>query len=452
MKKSGTAKIVLLLFMIFAPVFSRTVFSAGLGLEDIREAAVLASPEIKKLETVKQNQALAKMAYYFKYIPSLSASASAAYSPFPHTQASALDSLDAGAAFSINGKINIFDGGKSKAERASLSLEDSALDAQTQARLFAVLEEADNRYFNCLEAEAAIKTAELQAEISSLALETAEIRRAGGILSPSDYYLALSNKSAADSSLAAAQTALALARRRLEQFTGNAGTVDLLPLDFENYEELLTAISRWTIEDISGRFLKLKEVLASRSPALKSAYIALKQAENEYNLTKSAFLPSLNLSASFNLNYDFTGSPPAGPLSSNASLSLSGTIPLDYWNLINGEQRQKNSLENSRIDYENTLAGFDIDLQSQLFTLAGNAQTLVANRLQAEYSALLLEQQRELFRLSSVSMTSFLDAASRSLSGETQKTRAEFSFLRSLSALKTLGAFGDEELLRLLKE
>jgi hypothetical protein len=87
-----------------------------------------------------------------------------------------------------------------------------------------------------------------------------------------------------------------------------------------------------------------------------------------------------------------------------------------------------------------------------LFTLAGNARALISSRRQAEYSALLLEQQRELFRLSGASMTSFLDASSRSLSSETQKTKAEFSFLRSLSALKSLGAFSEEELFNLLED
>ncbi|MDR0668993.1 MAG: TolC family protein [Treponema sp.] len=438
------------LFTGFAALFSQAAFSAELGLEDIRRAAVLASPDMRKLEIDKRNQALAKMAYYFTYIPTLSASASASFSPFEAAKGDALDALDAGARFSISGKISIFDRGKAKNERANLSLNDSVLDVKTQAQFFAILEEADNHYFNCLEAEAAIKTAELQAEISAVALETAEIRRAGGILSPSDYFLALSNKSAADSSLAAARTNRSLALRRLEQLIGSGGTIELLPLDFGNYEELLDRISRWTMEEISDRFLTLKEELASRSPSLKSAYITLQQAENRYNLTKSAFLPSLDLSASFNLDYNIIARPPADPLSYGASVTLSGTIPLDYWNLINSEQQQRNSLENSRIDYQDTLAAFDINLQSQLFTLAGNAQTLIANRRQAEYSALLLEQQQELFRLSSASMTTFLDAASRSLSSETQKTRAEFSFLRSLSALKSLGAFGDEELLSLL--
>ncbi|MDR3173364.1 MAG: hypothetical protein LBU19_10450, partial [Treponema sp.] len=65
---------------------------------------------------------------------------------------------------------------------------------------------------------------------------------------------------------------------------------------------------------------------------------------------------------------------------------------------------------------------------------------------------LLLEQQQELFHLSSTSMTSFLDASSRSQSSEIQKTRAEFSFLRSLSALKSQGAFSEEELFKLLGE
>jgi outer membrane protein TolC len=445
-------KAVILLFMVSAAAFSPAVLFAELTLEQVRRAAVAASPALKKLEGTKQNQALAKMAYYFKYIPSLSASASASYPLLENARLSAAERLNAGAGFSIMENISLFDGGKSKIDRANLALDESLLDADTQARLFAVLEEADNQYFSCLEAEASIRTAELQAEISSLALETAEIRQTGGILSPSDYFLALANKSAADSSLAAALTSLSLARYKLGQLIGNTETTDLAPLDFGSYEELLNKISLWTAEDISARFLRLKESLASHSPSLKSAYINLMRAENNYTLAKGSFYPTLDFSAALNLNYDFNARSSTDPFSYGASVTLSGKIPLDYWTIANNAERQRNSLENSRIDYEDTLAAFDIDLQSRLFTLAGNALTLIANRRQAEYSALLLEQQQELFRLSSTSMATFLDAASRSLSSETQKTRAEFAFLRSLSALKSLGAFGETELFMILGE
>jgi outer membrane protein TolC len=420
------------------------------GLEEVRRAALLASSSLKKLEISKQNQALTKMASYFTYLPSLSAGASASYPLDDASRAGALERLDAAARFSLSESITIFDGGASRIGRENLALEHSSLDAETQARFFAVIEEADNRYFAYLEAEAALRTAELQMEISSLALETAEIRQAGGMLPPGDYFLALADRSAAEGALGAAHTGLFLAKSRLEQFTGIKDIRGLRPVDFKDYEELCTALSRWTVEDIMDRYHGLKTGLASRSPALTSAYLSMKRAENEYALYRRAFSPTLDLSLAFDMNYHITARPPVEPFSYGASVTLGGRIPLDYWVLAANERRQKNSLESSRLDYADTLAAFDIDLQSALFTLAGNARALMASRRQAGYTALLLEQQQELFRLSSLSMASFLDASSRFLSGETQKTTAEYSFLRSLSALKTLGAFEERELLGLL--
>jgi outer membrane protein TolC len=393
------------------------------------------------------------MSYYFKYLPTPAAGASASYPLFEDSPlADPLDRLNAGLRFSLTESIAVFDGGKSRIERSNLALDDSSLDAETAAGLFSVIEEADNRYFNCLEAAAALKTAELQMEINSLALEIAEIRRAGGLLSPGDYYLALSDRAAAESALASAQTGLALAKTRLEQFCGLENIEDLRPINFEDYETLFTGISQWTMEEIEGRYQELKAGLSSRSPSLKSASISLKRAENNYALSKSAFLPSLDLSLAFDLGYNFTARSPAKPLTYGASVTLGGTIPLDYWVLSNKERQQKNSLESSRIDYGEALAAFDIELRSHLFTLAGSARTLISSRRQAEYAALLLEQQQELYRLSGTSMTSFLDASSRSLSGETRKTQAEYAFLRGLSALKSLGAFEEEELFGLLAE
>ncbi|MDR2747861.1 MAG: TolC family protein [Treponema sp.] len=436
---------------VFLFLVSAAAFSAELSLEEIRRAAVISSPTLKKMELSRQNLALAKMADYFKYLPSPSASASASYpllddSPLPEPR----ERLSAGVSLSIRESITVYDGGKSRIDRSNRALEDSSLDAETAAALFAVIEEADNRYFNYQEAAAALETAGLQMEMSSLTLEIAEIRRAGGLLSPGDYYLALSDKAAAEGALAAAQTGFSLAKTRLEQFSGIDSIEGLLPVNFDDYEGLFTGISRWAMEEIEDRYQKLRAGLSSRSPALKSASISLKQAENNYALSKSAFLPSMDLSLSFNLGYNFTARSPAKPLSYGASVTLGGTIPLDYWVLSNNERRQKNILESSRIVYGDALAAFDIELRSQLFTLAGSARALISSRRQAEYSALLLEQQQELFRLSSAPMTTLLDASSRSLSSETQKTKAEFSFLRSLSALKSLGAFDEEELFGLL--
>jgi outer membrane protein TolC len=448
-KTGSYSKTVLLLILLLVPPGAS---SSELTLEDIRKAAAAASPILKKMELSRQNLALSRMADFFKYLPSPRAGLSASYpildSSSPQSQG--IDKLSAAARLSVSESISLYDGGKSRIQRRNMDLEESSMDAETQAKFFALIEDADTRYFACLEAAAVVGTAELQMEISSLALEAAEIRRAGGLLSPSDYYLAMANQSAADSSYAAALTGLALAQRRLEQITGITDVEALAPVDFENYEELLNGISQWTMEEITRRRREIGALLSSRSPSLRSASINLRRAENEYALSKSAFLPSLDLSISFDLGYNFTAKSPAKPLSYGAAATLAGTIPLDYWVLSNNQRRQKNSLENSRIDYGDALAAFDIELESLLFNLAGNSRTLIASRRQAEYSALLLEQQRELFQLSGTSMTSFLDASSRSLSSETAKTRAEFSFLRSLSALKSLGAFEETELLNLL--
>jgi outer membrane protein TolC len=450
-KLNMSRKIVLLLSLVFV---STAVFAEELTLEDIRRASVLSSSALKKLEISKQNQALAKISSYFKYLPSLSAGVSAAY-PFIEssaTQTEALDKLSASARLSISEGITLFDGGKSRIERSNLSLDDSSLDADTAARLFAVIEEADTRYFSYLEAIAAVSAAEMQVEISALALEIAEIRRSSGILSQSDYFLALADNSAADNSLITALTGLSLAKSRLAYSSGLSNLDGLSPLNFDDYEDLLNRVSQWTMEDISVLHEKIKADLGSRSPSLKSAYISLKRAENSYALSKSAFYPTLDLSVSFDLGYTLTDTAPRDPLSYGASVTLSGKIPLDYWVMLNNTHRQKNSLESARIDYEDTLASFDIELQSALFTIAGNARSIISSRQQAAYSALLLEQQQELFRLSSTSMTSFLDAASRAQSSESRKIQAEYTFLRSLSALKAMGAFDDAELLQLLAE
>jgi outer membrane protein TolC len=443
-------KYVTAFFILF---FAAAAFSEELTLEEVRRAAVKTSSVLKKLELSRQNQALTKMAHYFsEYVPVPSASVSAAYPLLAEDPLPPRDRLSAGLSFSIRESVTVYNGGKSRIERSNRALDDLSLDAETEAALFAVIEEADSRYFNYLEEEAALKTAELQMKRNALTLEIAEIRHSGGIISPGDYYLALSEMSAAEGALSGARTGLSLAKARLEQYSGIGSIESLRPVNFEDYEELFTGISRWTMEEIEGRYETIRARLSSRSPALKSAAISLKRAENDYALSKSAFLPSLNLGLSFDLGYSFTAKSPARPLSYGASVSLGGTIPLDYWVLSNNRRRQKNSLESSRADYADALTNFDIELQSRLFTLAGSARALISSRRQAEYSALVLEQQQELFRLSGTSMLSLMDASSRSLSSETQKAAAEFSFLRNISSLKSLGAFDEEELFGLLGE
>jgi outer membrane protein TolC len=168
-------------------------------------------------------------------------------------------------------------------------------------------------------------------------------------------------------------------------------------------------------------------------------------------LAKKDYLPSLSAGISTGINYS-TAEGPAGGLSySGGSISLSGSIPLDYWVIGAAVEKKRIAQTQAALtlrDAENTLA---VEIQTALLDLAGEALSVQSARRADEYAQQNYEYNLELYKLSQASVFVLSDAAALAGDSHTQRLTAEYGLLSGLSKLRSLGAFeSQDEVINLL--
>ena len=104
------------------------------------------------------------------------------------------------------------------------------------------------------------------------------------------------------------------------------------------------------------------------------------------------------------------------------------------------------------LDYENTESSLEQDLQNALLNLFFQAGTVLSSRRSLEYNERLFEYEMERYRLSQSSVSDLTIATTQFINSSNNLHKASYSFLQSLSKLRSLCALDDEEkLLKLLK-
>lgn len=436
--------IIILLLFIASTITAEEVFTRS----RIREAALASSVELKKLNISIADSKLDKINFYFRYLPSLNANVSAAL-PFlePEEQSSeesVLDKLSASAGAGITESITLFDGGKIKIEKELLNLQTASLEYQQIAVIYSILDDADTAFYTCLEAEAALEAAKINLEIAATAETSSTIKYNNGLLSRSDYLRARAEKIAGENSVIEAERALSLAALRLANIAGLKETGTFEKIDFSLYEDFVEKLSLLTNTGIEEIYEKIHGVFLAKNPQQKQASLTLARAEKSLLSSKKNYFPTVSASASVDLSYSLINKGSADPLNYTGRFSLTASIPLDFWVTSNNIKKQKLSLESARLDYQNSLDDFNIEIRSSLYDLTLSARSIIASRASEEYANLRLSTQRELFNLGSASLSELLDASAAYTAQVNSKIKAEFNFYRNLSKIRSLCVMEDE--------
>jgi outer membrane protein TolC len=185
----------------------------------------------------------------------------------------------------------------------------------------------------------------------------------------------------------------------------------------------------------------------ANNPGLLKTSLQLQAAERNVGLAKKDYLPSLSAGISTGINYSSTG----GLSYSGGSISLSGSIPLDYW--VIGATVEKKRIAQTQAaltlrDAENTLA---VEIKTALLDLEGEALSVQSARRADEYARQNYEYTLELYKLSQASVFVLSDAIALAGDSHTQRITAEYGFLSGISKLRSLCAFeSPEEVINLL--
>jgi outer membrane protein TolC len=158
-------------------------------------------------------------------------------------------------------------------------------------------------------------------------------------------------------------------------------------------------------------------------------------------MAQRSYLPSLSASFSTGLNY----SPNNGLEMSGGRLSLSLSIPVDYWSIANSVEKSKISRDSAALDYISAEINLGTELQSALINVFTYAGSVINTGLSLAYSERHFDYVMERYRLSQSSIADLNDATSLLINSRNNLIKARYGFLQSLSKLRSLGAFTDEE-------
>ena len=435
----------LLPVFIFLSCFRVT--AQTISLEQVRGLVLANSRSLTKYNLTVQSSVLAERSQLYANFPSLSAGASASMNLWDSGGTPLEDPFEtfgAGASLSVSQKI--FEGGKSLVQQAIRRLSTVSARQDALAEYFRVLDEADNAYYAALEAAAALETEESSLKTAALSLSIAEVRQASGMINQGDYLKALSEKETKEAAYNQARRNLSLNITKLKSLTGLDTVPGLEQLDFDAYEKIILRLGTISDAEADSLYAELRQLMAASNPSLVKAGISSQMAEKNLSLAKRDYSPSLSASFSTGLNY----SPNAGMELSSGRVSVSGSIPLDFWVNANNVAGKKIARDSALLDYSGAENSLETDLQSALLNTIAQAGTVLSSRRALEYAEKHFEYIMERYRLSQSSVSELSDASVLASSSRGQFIKARYGFLRSLSTLRSLGAIEDEEKLMMI--
>lgn len=439
-------RVILLIMIIFTAVCG---MAQTITLEQARSLALANSRTLAKYNLAVQSSILDEKSHVYSNLPSLSLGAGASISLWNaggDPVADPLDAFKAQASISVSQKI--FEGGKSLVRKAINELATETARRNALAEYFNVLDAADNAYFGTLEAAADLESAESSMQTAAISLAIAEVRQSTGMITQGDYLKALADKESSETGRNQARRNLNLSTAKLKALTGLNETAGVQQVDFSGYEDVILRLGNITDPEADSLYGELWKIIAAANPSLAKAGLSSRQAEKNLSLAKRDFSPSLSASFSTGLNY----TPQSGMEPSGGSVSISGTIPLDFWVTANNVAKSKIAQDTAMLDYYNTESSLETELQTALLNTIAQAGSALSSRRALEYAEKHFEYIMERYRLSLSSVSELSDASALVSSNRGQFIKARYGFLQSISALRSLGAFEEEEkLMQILK-
>jgi len=418
-------------------------FAQTIGIEEVRTLALANSRSLTKNNLSITNTLLEEKSRVFSNLPSLSLGANASMDIWNRNGPveNPLNTIDAGVSVSVSHTQKIYDGGEARIKKAINGIASESARNEALAEYFNVLDQADNAYYAVLEAMATLEAEESSLQTALTSLNIAEVRQASGMINQGDYLKAMADKEARENSRNQARRNLTLAIMKLKAITGLSDLPDLEQIDFSGYEALISRLGNISDQEADSLYSELWKAILSSNPSLSKSALANQRAEINLSSAQSAYLPSLSASLSAGLNYSLkNGIQPSG-----GTLSINLKIPVDYWVLANNVEKSKNARDSAALDYIGAEISTGTELQDALFKALTNAGSVIHTGLSLAYAERHSDYVMERYRLSQGSISDLNEASTLLINSRNTLIKARYGFLQSLSKLRSLGAFSDED-------
>jgi len=431
-----------LLYICLTLIASISVFAQTINLEQARELALINSRSLARYEIAIRSSILDEKSQFFSMLPQVSANYDAsAYYLRNWDFVNPVDTMQAGASLSITQII--FQGGKSFIQKAISEISTERIRKDALSEYFSVLDAVDSAYYAVLEAAAAVEAEELSLKASEMTLSIAEIRKDGGMINQGDYLKALNDKEARENSFNQARRNLSLSMTRFKNLVGITGNVELEQINFDAYENLLMRLLAVSDEEADELYDKFLQIASASNPSLARASLSSQIAEQNHTLSKRDYFPTIRATIfTGGINLDING---FNRSSGHGGITISGSIPLDFWVLSNKVERNKAALESAAIDYINAEKSLEQELLNTLSNIYSQAGSVLSSGRSLEYTEVHFEFIMERYRLSLSSVSDLTEATSLLMSSRNNLNKATYSFLQSLSRLRSLCAIDNED-------
>jgi outer membrane protein TolC len=417
------------------------VYSQTLNLENARLLALANSRSLAKHELSIRGGLLDERSHLYSMLPSVSAGYSASMDYLRNwVFLNPIDTFNASVTLSVTQII--FQGGKSFLQKTLNEIATKSVRLDALGEYYNVLDSVDNAYYAALESKASLEAEEASLVSAVLSLSIAEIRQSSGMINQGDYLRALADKESRENSRNQARRNLALNMAKLKILMGITGDFEIEPIDIDAYEGALARLSAITDEEGEVLFNAFWKLLVSSNPTLARAALSSQRAEINHTITKRDWVPVISATLfGTALNYSVSdGFNPAG----SGGVTIRGTIPVDFWVMGNRLEKSRLSLDSSAIDYTNAYVAMEMELQGAMLNAFAQAGTVLSTRRSLEYTERNFEYVSERYRLGQSSVSDMNDASSLYINSRNSHIKSTYSFLQSLSHLRSLCAIDDE--------
>jgi outer membrane protein TolC len=430
------------MFVIFLQLAAFGVSAQTITLEEARLYALANSRSLVRYNMAIQSSILDERNQLYNMLPSVSADYRASMRFFRNWEfVNPFENISAGVSISITQVI--FQGGRAFFQRAISVIATESIRKEALAEYFNVLDTADNAYYAVLEAAAALEAEEASLVSAVLGLSIAHIRHESGMINRSDYLRAFADKETRENARNQARRNLSIRMNTFRAVTGITGPLELEQINFEAYEDVITHLSRLTDEEAESLFEEFWAILTAGNPSLARASLNRQRADRNLSLTVSNYSPALSASI---FAADMTYTPANGfGISGESGITIRGSIPLDFWDMNNRIERSRITRDSAALDLASVNSNLEQELRTVLLNICTQAGTVLSSRRSLEYSELRHEYALERFRLSQGSLSDLNDANTLLITSRNNIIRASYSFLQSLSRLRSLCALVDEE-------
>jgi outer membrane protein TolC len=435
-----------LLFLLIIIFSCLGVSAQTINLEQARTLALANSRSLARHEMAIRTSILDERNQLYSMLPQISAGYSATINIFQDWEfVNPFEAISAGANFSVTQII--FQGGKNFIQRAIAAISTESVRIDAMAEYFKVLDSVDNAYYAVLEAAAALEAEESSLQAAVLGLSIAEIRHSSGMINQGDYLKALADKETRENSRNQSRRNLTMSMTRLRNLIGVTEPVELEQIVFNNYDEVILRLAAISDEEIIKLFEEFWNIVVVSNPSLAKAALGNRRAELNLSNTRRDYVPTISATI-FSTDMSFL---PSFNATGRSGVSIRGNIPVDFWVLNNRIERSTIARDLAVLDYAGAQNTLELDLQNELLNTISQAGSVLSSRRSLEYTERHFEFVMERYRLLQSSVSDLNEATTLLINSRNSLNRASYSFLRSLSNLRSLCALDDKErLIRIL--